>query len=117
MAAGVRPISRILTFFLECGGIVTAINQDVDHQAYRTTNVEMEKNGKLAIGRFYIRNRRGRRVRRRRCESMGRQRGYPGHCGRQEGRYARLISTLAARAELNMGEWFEIPEIVDIEVK
>ena len=39
-------------FFLECGGIVTAINQDVDHQAYRTTNVEMEKNGKLAIGRF-----------------------------------------------------------------
>ena len=24
-------------FFLECDGIVTAINQDVDHQVYRTT--------------------------------------------------------------------------------
>ena len=26
-------------FFLECDGIVTAINQDVDHQVYRTTHV------------------------------------------------------------------------------
>ena len=31
---------------------MTAINQDVDHQAWRTTNVEVKKNGKLAIGRF-----------------------------------------------------------------
>ena len=39
-------------FILECDGIVTAINQDVDHQVYRTTHVEVAKNGKLDIGRF-----------------------------------------------------------------
>ncbi len=47
--AGARLIFRILTFSWSATAIVTAINQDVDHQVYRTTHVEVAKNGKLDI--------------------------------------------------------------------
>lgn len=101
-------------FFLECGGIVTAINQDVDHQAYRTTNVEMEKNGKLAIGRF--------------SSETGEEGVFAGGDvspwganvviqAIADGKKAagKIDKYVGGTGELNMGEWFEIPEI-DIEV-
>lgn len=101
-------------FFLECDGVVTAINQDVDHQVYRTTHVEVNKNGKLAIGRF--------------TAETGEQGVFAGgdvspwganvviHAI-ADGKKAsvKIDQYLGGRGELNQGEIFTIPEI-DIEV-
>ena len=102
-------------FFLECDGIVTAINQDVDHQAYRTTHVEMQKNGKLDIGRF--------------TAETGEEGVFAGgdvspwganvviHAIADGKRAAiKIDQYLGGKGELNMGEWFDIPEIQDTEV-
>lgn len=102
-------------FFLECDGIVTAINQDVDHQVYRTTHVEVAKNGKLDIGRF--------------TSETGESGVFAGgdvspwganvviHAIADGKKAAMKIDQyLGGKGELNMGEWFDIPEIADIEV-
>ena len=102
-------------FFLECDGIVTAINQDVDHQVYRTTHVEVAKYGKLDIGRF--------------TSETGESGVFAGgdvspwganvviHAIADGKKAAMKIDQyLGGKGELNMGEWFDIPEIADIEV-
>ena len=99
-------------FFLECDGIVTAINQDVDHQVYRTTHVEVAKNGKLDIGRF--------------TSETGESGVFAGgdvspwganvviHAIADGKKAAMKIDQyLGGKGELNMGEWFDIPEIAD----
>ena len=96
-------------FFLECDGIVTAINQDVDHQVYRTTHVEVD------IGRF--------------TSETGESGVFAGgdvspwganvviHAIADGKKAAMKIDQyLGGKGELNMGEWFDIPEIADIEV-
>ena len=101
-------------FFLECDGVVTAINQDVDHQAYRTTNVEVKKNGKLAIDRF--------------TGATGEKGVFAGGDvspwganvviqAIADGKKAavKIDQYLGGQGELNQGERFTIPEI-DIEV-
>lgn len=101
-------------FFLECDGVVTAINQDVDHQAYRTTNVEVKKNGKLAIDRF--------------TGATGEEGVFAGGDvspwganvviqAIADGKKAavKIDQYLGGQGELNQGEQFTIPEI-DIEV-
>ena len=102
-------------FFLECDGIVTAINQDVDHQAYRTTQVGVNKSGKLDIGRF--------------TAKTGEEGVFAGgdvspwganvviHAIADGKKAAvKIDQYLGGKGELNMGEWFEIPEIPDMEV-
>lgn len=39
-------------FVLECDGIITAINQDVDHQFYKTTRVDVDGRGNMEINKF-----------------------------------------------------------------
>ena len=39
-------------FNLECDGIVTAVNQDVDHLFYRTANIDFDNRGRVGINQF-----------------------------------------------------------------
>lgn len=39
-------------FDIECDGVISAINQDVDHKVYKTTRVELTKGGKLEVNKF-----------------------------------------------------------------
>lgn len=39
-------------FLVPCDGIITAINQDLDHQFYKTTDVEMDFRGNLEVNKF-----------------------------------------------------------------
>ena len=39
-------------FVIECDGVISAVNQDVDHQFYKTTQVDMNEGGKLSVSKF-----------------------------------------------------------------
>lgn len=39
-------------FTLECDGIVTAVNQDVDHLFYRTAKIDFDNRGRVGINQF-----------------------------------------------------------------
>ena len=39
-------------FTLECDGIITAGNQDIDHLFYRTTNIDVDQRGHVGVNQF-----------------------------------------------------------------
>ncbi len=97
-------------FTLDCDGIVTAINQDVDHKVYKTTNVGLDKTGKLEINRFT----------RQTAEEGIFAGGDVSPWGKNvviqaiaDGKHAavKIDQYLGGSGELNKGQQFDIPEI------
>lgn len=101
-------------FMISCDGVVTAINQDVDHQLYKTTHIGTAKGGKLDIDRFTGQT----------AEAGVFAGGDVSPWGRNvvieaiaDGKRAavKIDQYLGGTGELNMGQWFDIPDI-EIEV-
>ena len=97
-------------FTIDCDGVVTAINQDVDHKVYRTTNVGMDKTGKLEINKYT----------RQTAEKGIFAGGDVSPWGKNvviqaiaDGKQAavKIDQYLGGTGELNKGQQFDIPEI------
>lgn len=102
-------------FVIHCDGIVTAINQDVDHQIYSTTPIEQDQKHRLEVNKF--------------TGQTSREGIFAGgdinpwnsnvaiHAIADGKRSAVNIDRyLGGSGQLNKGQWFTIPEAPDNEV-
>lgn len=102
-------------FVLECDGIITAINQDVDHKFHQTTQLDFDGKGRIDVHQFTSRT----------SEEGVFAGGDTSPWGANvavnaiaDGKKAavNIDKYLGGSGELNMGEWMEIPVIPDMEV-
>lgn len=102
-------------FLLECDGIITAINQDVDHKFHQTTQLDFDRKGRIDVHQFTSRT----------SEEGVFAGGDTSPWGANvavnaiaDGKKAavNIDKYLGGSGELNMGEWLEIPVIPDMEV-
>ena len=108
--AGARLIFRYSDFFLECDGIVTAINQDVDHKIPSDNPAGLDRKGRIDVHQFTSRT----------SEEGVFAGGDTSPWGANvavnaiaDGKKAavNIDKYLGGSGELNMGEWLEIPVI------
>ncbi len=97
-------------FNLECDGVITAINQDVDHQVYKTTHVAADRSGKLEIDRFT------RQTAEKGVFAGGDVSPWGANVVIQaiaDGKQSamKIDQYLGGKGQLNVGQWFEIPQI------
>ena len=97
-------------FNLECDGVITAINQDVDHRVYKTTHVAADRSGKLEIDRFT------RQTAEKGVFAGGDVSPWGANVVIQaiaDGKQSamKIDQYLGGKGQLNVGQWFEIPQI------
>ena len=97
-------------FNVECDGVITAINQDVDHQVYKTTHVAADRSGKLEIDRFT------RQTAEKGVFAGGDVSPWGANVVIQaiaDGKQSamKIDQYLGGKGQLNVGQWFEIPQI------
>ena len=102
-------------FVIECDGVISAVNQDVDHQFYKTTQVDMNEGGKLSVSKFTSQT----------SEEGIFAGGDTSPWGANvvihaiaDGKRAaiNIDKYLGGSGELNKGQWFDIPVPADDEV-